>query len=220
MHLELAEAAGERDVLLGGELLVAEEQHLVVDPGTGELFEHVVGERLRQVEALDDATERGADLADLEVLPLEGGQPDAFGGQVGDRADDRLVGTEGELAGVELAEIAGRLDPLQLGDRRVRGLQVVVGDAHLVPAVLGPVSGGAGRRRADTVLPSDPSPIIAAPYRRRTWLYVSTSPTNTCTNSAPSRTSTRACTSTASTPCRASAAGSAWATEPTRAPPR
>ena len=37
MHLEVAEAAGERDVLRGGERLVAEEQHLVVEQGLAEL---------------------------------------------------------------------------------------------------------------------------------------------------------------------------------------
>ncbi len=106
VHFQFAETAGEVDVLLGGELLVAEEQHLVVDPRASQLLEHLVGERLRQVETLDDAAERGADLADLEVLPLERRQPDAFGGEVGDRADQRLVGPEGELAGVELADVA------------------------------------------------------------------------------------------------------------------
>ena len=140
MHLEFTESAGERDVLLRSQLLIAEEQHLVLDPRPGEFLEHVVGERLRQVEALDDAAECGTDLANLEVLPLECTQPDALGGEVGDRADHGLVGPESELAGIELADVARWLDPLQLGDRRGRGLQVVVGDAHLVPFSTTPIA--------------------------------------------------------------------------------
>ena len=134
VHFEFPEPPGEVDVLLGGQHLVAEEQHLVVGPGAAEFLEHLVGERLRQVEALDDPAERGADLANLEVLPLERREPDALGRQMGDGPDDGLVGSERELAGIELADVARRLDPFEFGNRRVRGLQVVVGDAHLVPS--------------------------------------------------------------------------------------
>ncbi len=140
VDLELPEPPREGDVLLGSELLVAEEQHLVVDPRPCQFLEHVVGERLRQIETLDDAAERGTDLTNLEVFPLQRRQADAFGGEMGDRADECLVRSEPELARVELADVAGRLDPLQLGDRRVRGLQVVVGDAHLGPSIATPIA--------------------------------------------------------------------------------
>ena len=114
VHFEFPETAGKGDVLFGGEHLIAEEQHLVVDPRTGQFVEHLVGQRLRQIESLDDATERGAHLTHLEVLPLERCQPDALGRQMGDRTDDHLVRPEGELACVELADVAGWFDALQL----------------------------------------------------------------------------------------------------------
>ena len=61
MLLEHAEAARERDLLLRSQLLVAEEDHLVVEETAGDLHERIVGQRLRQVDAGDLGPEMLAD---------------------------------------------------------------------------------------------------------------------------------------------------------------
>ena len=55
VHLEVAEVAAEGDVLVGRDVLVAEEQDLVVDEGLLELGEGRVVERLGQVEPVISA---------------------------------------------------------------------------------------------------------------------------------------------------------------------
>ena len=66
MRLEVAEAAGEREVLLGGDVLVAEEDDLVLEQRAMDLVERLVVERLGQVDASDLGADRRAERLDGE----------------------------------------------------------------------------------------------------------------------------------------------------------
>ena len=86
MDLELPEAAGEGHVLVAAEGLVAEEQHLVVGEGAGQVGDDLVVEVGGQVDVADLAAEGGAEETDREAGPLEGEEALALIGQVADRA--------------------------------------------------------------------------------------------------------------------------------------
>ena len=95
MHLELAELAAERDVLLGGDVLVAEEQHLVVEP---RLVQRREGGRiagLAQVDAADLGADRRRDGYDRAAWASGAGEGLALSG-MGER---RCVVPDGMPAG-------------------------------------------------------------------------------------------------------------------------
>src|SRR5689334_10444694 len=66
VDLELAEAAAERDVLLGRELLVAEVNDFVLVEELDDLAEHRVADFLRQVDAEDFDAQGGAGTLDFK----------------------------------------------------------------------------------------------------------------------------------------------------------
>ena len=83
MGLETAKARGESHVLIGGEGLVAPEDHLVVMQRFANFGDDFVAEWPGEIEALDLAADGGAELSDLKVLVLQCCQPTTFGGQIG-----------------------------------------------------------------------------------------------------------------------------------------
>ena len=68
VDLERAEAAAEVDVLLRGDLLVAEDQDVMVEMGLVDAGEVFGADGLRDVEAEDFGAYGGGEAADFEVL--------------------------------------------------------------------------------------------------------------------------------------------------------
>ena len=68
MHVQLAEAAAERHLLLVVHLLVAEEDHEVLHQRVVHFLEDLVSHRLRQVDAEDLGADHRRHLADLDRL--------------------------------------------------------------------------------------------------------------------------------------------------------
>ena len=66
MHLQLAEAAAEGDVLLRSEALAAKENHAVLDQRLADFAEYAVVEFLRQVDAGDLGAERPRNRVNLD----------------------------------------------------------------------------------------------------------------------------------------------------------
>ena len=64
---DLAEAARERDLLVGGEVLVGEEQHEVLEPRGADRGDGLVGQRLGEVDAADLGADRRAHPLDVEL---------------------------------------------------------------------------------------------------------------------------------------------------------
>ena len=87
MDLELAEPAGEGDVLVRGQRLVPEEEHLELVEALRELVDDRVVERAAEVDAVDLGADGGPDWTDVERSKRETGQSVALGGQMGHRAD-------------------------------------------------------------------------------------------------------------------------------------
>ena len=69
MDLEVAEPSRERDVLLRGQRLVAEEDDLVVVQRLAQLGDDLVGQRGREIDAGDLGPHRRAELAGVEWPP-------------------------------------------------------------------------------------------------------------------------------------------------------
>jgi hypothetical protein len=67
VELDLAEATGESDLLLGRDPLVAKEQHAILVVGVLDRGEGTVVHRLRQVEAADFRAEGSTGWNDIEV---------------------------------------------------------------------------------------------------------------------------------------------------------
>src|SRR6185312_4648202 len=67
MGVQLAEARREVAMLHRRDVLVLEEDHLAVQKGGADLGDLLVGERLGQVDSLDDAADGGGELLDREL---------------------------------------------------------------------------------------------------------------------------------------------------------
>ena len=63
----LAEALGQRQQLLRRELLIAEEDHDVLEQGGAQLLDRVVVERLGEIDAEDLGAERAGERADFQT---------------------------------------------------------------------------------------------------------------------------------------------------------
>ena len=68
MRLEVAEAAGECEVLLGGDALVAEEDDLVLEQRAPDLGDGLVGEVVAQVDARELGADRRAERLNAEMV--------------------------------------------------------------------------------------------------------------------------------------------------------
>ena len=114
--LEHAEAARELDLLLGRELLVAEERDFVVEERVGDLRERVVVERLREIDARDFGAAVFSDAGDGDHAKYPGkGRTDGnLSGQVANHRRDgsprQLVRTRSAAGAVRGPAAAGALD--------------------------------------------------------------------------------------------------------------
>jgi hypothetical protein len=91
VHLQLAEAPGERHVLGGGQVPVTEEDHLVGEQRRPQLGDRVVVEVGGQVDAGQLGADGGTDRGGLESLPVQLREPRALPGQVPHRSHHRGV---------------------------------------------------------------------------------------------------------------------------------
>ena len=70
MQVDLAPAASEAELLLGGKLLVTEEDHAVVEQCGADFRQHVVGQILGQIDTLDHSAARAGDLVRSHIAKL------------------------------------------------------------------------------------------------------------------------------------------------------
>ena len=70
MQVDLAPAARETELLLGRQLLVAEEDHAVVQQRGADFRQHIVRQILGQIDAIDHGAERAGDTVGFQVTVL------------------------------------------------------------------------------------------------------------------------------------------------------
>jgi hypothetical protein len=94
VDLEVAKAAGERNLRGSIERLLTEEQDLVVKQRLTQLADDLVGKISGEVDAAELSANGCSYLAGGEVLPAKRGEPDLFSMQVGDRTDLDVIPVE------------------------------------------------------------------------------------------------------------------------------
>ena len=60
--MDLAPTPGERELLVGREMLVAEADHQIIQQGGADFRQHLIGHVLRQIDAGDIGAERSGEL--------------------------------------------------------------------------------------------------------------------------------------------------------------
>ena len=91
MDLQGAEPPGERDVVLGRQRLVPEEDHLVVVERPAQLRDDLVSQLRGEVDTRDLRPDRRAEHAGVEAAPAQCGQPVPLRRHVREGADDDRV---------------------------------------------------------------------------------------------------------------------------------